>query len=80
MEVAREELGLSADAPLRLRRIPAKKTSFELFFGEKTDHRNTTTALAGVIRDLQPLVALARRVVAKQQAELELPPEFVVRP
>jgi protease-4 len=82
MEVAREELGLSADAPLRLRRIPAKKTSFELFFGEKTDHRDTTTAaaLAGVIRDLQPLVALARRVVAKQQAELELPPEFVVRP
>ncbi|HXV77156.1 MAG TPA: signal peptide peptidase SppA [Candidatus Polarisedimenticolaceae bacterium] len=82
MQLAREELGLAADAPLRLRRIPADKTPLELLLGEKPDHRNAVAAaaVAGIVRDLQPVVRLAREAVSSRRAGIEMPPELAVRP
>jgi protease-4 len=82
MALVREELGLAADAELRIRRIPAKRTTFDMLFGEKPDHRDTAgmAAIRRVLEEIQPAARMAGRILSRGRAELELPADLAPAP
>jgi protease-4 len=82
MEVAREELGLDPDDEIRIRRIPAKRTAFEMLFAEDRDHRETAiiAVLAQALKEVQPMVRLANQITAQQRGELEVGAELMTPP
>jgi len=82
LALVREKLGLEADAELRIRRIPAKRTPFELLFGQKPDHRDAAgiQAVRRVLEEIQPVARMAARILAPAPAELEVPPEVLAGP
>jgi len=82
MEVAREELGLGPDDEIRIRRIPAKRSAFEMLFAEDRDHRETAiiAVLAQALKEVQPMVRLANQITAQERGELEVGPELMTPP
>jgi len=58
LDEVRRALGLETDAPLRLKRFPARRGTFDLFFGARPDRsaRSAAVALARSLRVLQPLL------------------------
>jgi protease-4 len=82
MEVAREELGLDPDDDIRIRRIPAKRTAFEMLFADKRDHRDTAiiAVLTQALREVQPMVRIAHQIMATERGELEVGPELMATP
>ncbi len=74
--LARAALGLAADAPIRIRMIPAKKTTFEALFAEKPDHRQAAVeALVRTAREMQPQVRLLAQILGTPNADvLAMPP------
>jgi protease-4 len=79
MDVAREVLGLDPDDEIRIRRIPAKRTAFEMLFAEDRDHRETAiiAVLTQALKEVQPMVRLANRITARERGELEVGPELM---
>ncbi len=82
MALVREELGLDADAPLRIRRLPAKKTPLQMLLGEEKDRRNTAAleTLTRTLEAIQPRARVLGQILEPQQAELSVAPEFVASP
>ena len=82
MEVAREELGLDPDDDIRIRRIPAKRTPFEMIFAEDRDHRDTAiiAVLTQALREVQPIVRIANQIIASERGELQVGPELMTTP
>ena len=82
LDLVREKLGLGADAELRLRPIPAKRTPLEMLFEPKADHRDTAgiRAMRRVMEEIQPVVRMAARIVGTAPRELEVPQDVLPRP
>jgi protease-4 len=82
LDLVREKLGVGADAELRLRPIPAKRTPLEMFFEPKPDHRDTAgiRAMRRVMEEIQPVVRMAARIVGPAPRELEVPQDVLPRP
>ena len=81
VRLAREALGLEADAPVRLRAIPAKKKPFEALFGQKPDHRRAAVeALVRTARELQPHVRLLSEILGTRSAEVLAMPKAPATP
>jgi protease-4 len=82
IDVVREELGLDPDDGIRIRRIPAKRTAFEMLFEEKRDHRDTAiiAVLSHALKEIQPLVKIANQITASERGELEVGPELMTTP
>jgi protease-4 len=74
--LARAALGLDPDDPIRIRRIPAKKTTFEALFGQKPDHRRAAVdALVRAVRAIQPHARLVAEILDPPGADvLAMPP------
>jgi protease-4 len=82
MDLVREELGLDADAPLRIRRLPAKRTTIQMLLGEERDHRNTAAleALTRTLEVIQPRARVLGQILEPQRAELSVAPELATTP
>jgi protease IV len=63
LRLAREAAGLEPDAPIHLRVFPQEKSFLQLLMGrgERNSYPTTADAAVRLLRDLQPLVRLARR-------------------
>jgi len=74
--LARAALSLDADEPIRVRVIPAKKSTFESLFAEKPDHRRAgVEALVRTAQALQPQVRLLGSILESRNAETLAMPE-----
>jgi protease-4 len=82
MAVAREELGLDTDDPIRIRRIPGERSPFEMLFGEKRDHRDAAiiAVLTQALGEIQPIVRIANQILVTDRGELEVGPELMKTP
>jgi len=78
LRLAREELDLDEDAPIRLKRFPGKRSPFELFFGEGPDNseRAAIAALAKSLESIHPTVRALRRAVGSSDTGVLSVPEF----
>jgi len=77
LDEVRRLLGLEGDAPLRLKRFPARRGTLDLFFGARADRsaRSAALALARSIRALQPIVrTLGDAGLERQAGALSAPP------
>jgi protease-4 len=70
---AREELGLEPDAPIRVKRFPARRSPFELLFDRGRTGRAATAALARALAELQPTVRLLQRFLPTDAGPLSMP-------
>ena len=70
LRLAREELDLDEDAPIRLKRFPRKRSPFEVFFGEGPDNseRAAIAALAKSLESIHPTVRALRRAVGTAES------------
>jgi protease-4 len=82
MDLVREELGLDPDAPLRIHRLPAKRTTLQMLIGEERDHRNTAAieTLTRTLEAIQPRARVLGQILEPQQAELSIAPEIAASP
>jgi protease-4 len=75
LRLAREEIGVEQDAPIRIKRFPRKRSAWELFLGEPPDSSEGAAMQAWVraLRKIQP----AMRAL-KQLGLTEEPPGLVM--
>jgi protease-4 len=73
LDLAREELGLEADDPVRLKRFPRPRSPWELLFtGQNV---SAETGIADALVALQPTVRVLRRLgLAQDAGPLSMPP------
>jgi protease-4 len=64
LALVREELGLEPDAPLRVRRYPARRSTLDLLFGHRPDSsdRVAARAMAQALQSLQPKMRMLERL------------------
>ena len=78
VRLAREAAGIDADAKLRIREFPGKKTPFDVLFGESpknSEQEATRAAFNLVFAKLRPVVRLAYRAgLIEPRGVLEMPP------
>jgi protease-4 len=64
LALARQALNLKEDEPVRVRMIPAPKTTFESLFGQKPDHRRAAVdAVVRAVQAVQPQLRLLGQIV-----------------
>ncbi len=74
--LARQALGLGADEDVRVRLIPAPKTTFEALFGQKPDHRRAAVdAVVRAVQTLQPQLQLLDQLLDADDAYVLAMPE-----
>jgi len=78
LRLVREQLGLAADAPLRLKRFPVERSTFQMLFGEKPDNseRAALGALVDTLREVQPTVRMLRQAVGVDDGGVLSMPEL----
>ena len=59
MQLAREQIGLESDAPLRIKRFPRRRSAWELFIAKRTGQANLA-ALRGSLELLQPKIRILK--------------------
>jgi len=64
LQLVREELGLDPDAPLRVKRFPTRRSTFQMLLGEGPDSSETAAlrSLARSLKAAQPAVRTLRQV------------------
>ena len=65
LRLAREAMGVEADAPVRLKRFPGEKSLLELILERGAgggDGQGVSAVLDGVLRAVRPLVRLVREL------------------
>ena len=63
LRLAREQVGLESDAPIRIRRFPRPRSALELLFSRAgSSDRVALNALATALREVQPKVRLLRQL------------------
>jgi protease-4 len=72
LRLAREELGLDPDAPVRIKRFPARRSTFDLLFGERPDSSEgvAVAALGSILAALQPKVRMLQRLGLESEASV----------
>ena len=77
LRLTREAIGLDADAPLRLKRFPRPRSTFEMFFQDSDDHqlRAGLVALSRSLRAVQPLARVLTRIAGPSERGVLTMPE-----
>jgi len=78
LRLAREEAGIPADAPVKLKLFPKKKTTFDFFFGKEHESSEDSIAqsmLVKVLNTIQPVTHLIKSMgLSPSKGVLTMPP------